>query len=305
MLCWRLLLGTSIIAALVGLCVLDAKMAIPGVVLLPVAVVVALLATREVLDLAAAANLRPLRWAVYCGNLLIVGSNASLVVFYYNYQSFFRVRYSDWQPLRSWFSTEGPMWSLAIAAMIVFLGEIRRYREPGGIFANIAAALFAFVYVGVMLSLAVDLRLAWGLGGLASWVIVVKMGDTGAYTVGRLIGRHKMAPLISPGKTIEGALGGLAFSCLGAWLTFRWLVPHCVPESVGPGPWWGWMVFGVLVGAAGMVGDLAESLLKRDAGLKDSSTWLPGFGGVLDIIDSLLLSAPVAWACWAFGLVGR
>ena len=69
-------------------------------------------------------------------------------------------------------------------------------------------------------------------------------------------------------------------------------------------PWWGWIAFGLLVGGAGMVGDLAESLLKRDVGRKDSSTWMPGFGGVLDVLDSLLLSAPVAWACWAFGLVG-
>ena len=78
------------------------------------------------------------------------------------------------------------------------------------------------------------------------------------------------------------------------------------PSDLQPGLfWWGWIVFGLLVGAAGMVGDLAESLLKRDVGVKDSSTWMPGFGGVLDILDSLLLSAPVAWFCWATGIVGR
>jgi phosphatidate cytidylyltransferase len=137
------------------------------------------------------------------------------------------------------------------------------------------------------------------------------MGDIGAYTVGRLIGRHKMAPLISPGKTIEGAFGALAFSCLGAWLAFQFVVPWTAEHSAVAmqwshpwSLWWGWIVFGLLVGAAGMLGDLAESLLKRDVGRKDSSTWLPGFGGVLDILDSLLLSAPVAWACWFFGLVG-
>jgi phosphatidate cytidylyltransferase len=109
-----------------------------------------------------------------------------------------------------------------------------------------------------------------------------------------------MAPLISPGKTIEGAVGALATACLAAWI----MICHVLPLSK-PGPWWGWIAFGLLVGAAGILGDLAESLLKRDAGRKDSSTWLPGFGGVLDIIDSLLLSAPVAWFCWASGLVGR
>ena len=109
-----------------------------------------------------------------------------------------------------------------------------------------------------------------------------------------------MAPLISPGKTIEGALGALCFACLASWIMICRVLPRA-----NPGPWWGWIAFGLLVGAAGMVGDLAESLLKRDVGRKDSSNWLPGFGGVLDIVDSLLLSAPVAWFCWASGLVGR
>ena len=191
-----------------------------------------------------------------------------------------------------------PAMSFAVSVLAIFLVEMWRYRKPGGNTANIAAGIFALVYVGVMLSYAVALRLMWGVGALASWIIVVKMGDTGAYAVGRLLGRHKMAPLISPGKTIEGAVGALAFSCLGAWLAFRWLVPVDLPGGASSLPWWGWIAFGLLVGAAGMVGDLAESFLKRDVGRKDSSDWLPGFGGVLDILDSLLLSAPVAWFCW-------
>ncbi len=66
----------------------------------------------------------------------------------------------------------------------------------------------------------------------------------------------------------------------------------------------GWIIFGLLMGCVGMLGDLAESLLKRDVGCKDSSAWMPGFGGVLDILDSLLLSAPIAWLCWSLGIVG-
>ena len=146
-----------------------------------------------------------------------------------------------------------------------------------------------------MLRYAMLLRLWWGIGVLAAWILVVKMGDTGAYTVGRLIGRHKMAPLISPGKTIEGAGGALLFSCFAAWATFRWLVPLVAPESIEPGPWWGWLAFGLLVGTAGMVGDLAESLLKRDAGVKDSGTIIPGHGGVLDRLDSILFAAPITY----------
>ena len=131
------------------------------------------------------------------------------------------------------------------------------------------------------------------------------MGDTGAYTVGRLIGRHKMSPYISPGKTIEGAVGALAIATLASWAAFRWLVPISTDPSLVRGPWWGWIVFGLAIGLVGMAGDLAESLLKRDVGQKDSSTWMPGFGGILDMLDSILLAAPVAYALFALGIVGR
>jgi len=136
----------------------------------------------------------------------------------------------------------------------------------------------------------------------ASLVIVVKMGDIGAYTCGRLVGRHKMTPTLSPGKTWEGAVGGMVFACLGSYLALEWLAP-ALTGAASRLPW-GWLPYGVIVGIAGMVGDLAESLLKRDVGCKDSSTWMPGFGGVLDLLDSVLFAAPVAYLCWALGLVG-
>jgi len=157
--------------------------------------------------------------------------------------------------------------------------------------------------VGVLFSFLIQLRLMWGIGALASLIIVVKMGDTGAYTVGRLIGRRKMAPVLSPGKTIEGAVGALAFACFGAYAAFQWLVPALATGEGHASTAWGWLPFGLLVGLTGLFGDLAESLIKRDAGCKDSSRWLPGFGGVLDIFDSILFAAPVAWLCWAMGLV--
>ncbi len=302
MLRWRLLLGTLMIAALLGLYALDATLSqeFAGACLLPLALIVAWLATREVLDLAAAANMRPSRWPVYVGNLLIVAgawtpiygiasrlmpeNAASQIEIYY----YLPIEFGS------------PLLVVVIAVLLSIVGEMCRYRKPGGNMVNIAAAVFTLVYVGCMLSFAVQTRVSWGAGALASWIIVVKMGDIGAYTVGRLIGRHKMAPLLSPGKTIEGALGALAFSCLGSWWAFHWWLAPLVPESS-----WGWFAFAILVGSAGMAGDLFESLLKRDVGRKDSSDWLPGFGGVLDIIDSLLLSAPVAWYCWMSGLVGR
>jgi len=295
MLCWRLLLGTLIVAALAGLGWLDLGAIVPGAWLMPVAVAATVLATREVLALAAKAQLHPLRWAVYCGNILRVfgGWMATVDVSWVGL---------SWHIVCTW-ELVTPL-CLSAAMLLICLGELWRYQKPGGNMANLAAGVFALLYVGMTLSLAVQMRLLWGVGALASWIIVVKLGDIGAYIVGRLIGRHKMAPRLSPAKTIEGALGSLAFSCLGAWLTLSWSFRQATDMPRGMGAPWGWLAFGLLVGAAGIAGDLLESLLKRDVGQKDSSDWLPGFGGVLDILDSLLLSAPVAWFCWACGLLG-
>jgi phosphatidate cytidylyltransferase len=181
---------------------------------------------------------------------------------------------------------------------------MRRYERPGGVTANLSASIFSLTYVAFLLSYAVELRLQWGVTALASLLIIVKMGDTGAYTVGRLIGRHKMTPTLSPGKTIEGAVGALAFSIAASWVVFQWLVPASQSGGEASSIWGGWAVYGAILGVVGILGDLAESLLKRDVGVKDSSTWLPGFGGVLDMLDSVLIAAPFAYACWAFRLVG-
>jgi phosphatidate cytidylyltransferase len=193
----------------------------------------------------------------------------------------------------------------AASVLAVFFGEMLRYEKPGGNLANMAASVFALAYIGLMFYFIGKLRMipGVGIGALASMIIVVKLGDTGAYTVGRLIGRHKMAPRLSPGKTLEGAAGAILFSCAGSWLCFQYLIPAIAQAKLPQGISGGWFIYGLLVGAAGMFGDLAESLIKRDAGQKDSSTWMPGFGGVLDILDSLLLASPVAWFCWVWGIV--
>lgn len=293
MLVWRLVLGVLLVAIVVGLCWLDHAAPVPGIWLLPAAVLLTVMAGGEVLQLIRAAGLQPSEWPVCVGNVLLVGSG-----------------WATWalgQGERGAGPDGAACWTLltfVAAVLLVLVAEIRRYEGPGGVTANVAAAVLALVYVGLMFSFVVQLRMAWGIAGLASLLIVVKMSDTGAYTVGRLWGRHKLAPTLSPGKTVEGALGGLAFACLGAWATFGWLVPSLAEQSSGPAPWWGWISFALLLNIAGLLGDLAESLIKRDAGRKDSSSWVPGFGGVVDLLDSVLLAAPVAWACWAAGLVG-
>ncbi len=291
MLHWRLLLGVLLIAALVGLCWLDHLALVPGTWLMPVAVLLSVLASGEVLRLCRSAGLKPIGSVVYVGNVLLVASPWFVML----------------SPLRSAGveETAWPMLVLAACVLAAFLGEMRRYDRSKGVTANLGATVLSMVYVGLMLAVVVQLRLAWGIGALASLVIVVKMGDTGAYTVGRLIGRHKMTPVLSPGKTIEGAIGGVAFSTLGAWASFVWLVPWLSGQGSPSAltPWWGWALFGVVVGISGMFGDLAESLLKRDAESKDSSSWLPGFGGVLDVLDSILLASPVVYIFWGVGLV--
>ena len=143
-------------------------------------------------------------------------------------------------------------------------------------------------------------------------IFVPKLGDVAAYFTGRLIGRHRMTPAISPKKTWEGFAGGLLGALATAVLLNRILNPllqavHYDPafdpatqSSVLQGGDWAALGFGLTVGLAGVLGDLAESLIKRDCRRKDAADTVPGFGGVLDVIDSILFAAPVAylWLRW-------
>ncbi|MBR4975835.1 MAG: CDP-archaeol synthase [Thermoguttaceae bacterium] len=213
-----------------------------------------------------------------------------------------------------WAFSDGAQWKtaafagvhtlLAIAAgvLIAFVGEMLRFKLPGGHLINLTGAVFAIVYVGLLGSFLVMLRIAYGVPALVSMIIVATLCDVGAYTVGRLIGRHKMAPSLSPGKTIEGAVGGIAFAILGGWLSVAVLFQSATGEP-SQTTWVGVVIYGLAVGLAGMLGDLAESLIKRDVMRKDSGTNVPGFGGFLDIYDSLLLAAPVAFGLWAFHVI--
>jgi phosphatidate cytidylyltransferase len=108
---------------------------------------------------------------------------------------------------------------------------------------------------------------------------------------------------LSPKKTWEGAIGAIVFSGIGAWLTFAYLVPWLTGAATPGTPWPRAVIYGAVLSAMGIFGDLVESLFKRDLGVKDSSTWLKGLGGILDLIDSLLATAPVAYLLWASGFV--
>jgi phosphatidate cytidylyltransferase len=156
-----------------------------------------------------------------------------------------------------------------------------------GYLADTSASLFLIAYVPLLGSF-VGLMLAGdqGVARVVTFVLVVVMSDLGGYVGGVLFGRHPMAPVISPKKSWEGFGGSIVFSTAAAILTAIFgLNTH----------WWVGLILGPLLVVAGTIGDLVESLIKRDLGIKDMSSFLPGHGGVMDRLDSLLLAAPVGW----------
>lgn len=166
---------------------------------------------------------------------------------------------------------------------------------------RIAATVLAMCYIGVPLGALGQLRHlspnGFGLWALLSVLVIPKVSDAGAYFVGRTWGRHKLIPRLSPGKTVEGAVGGLVFGVLGALLMVYGVAP-AVFGLASPLPWLATIGYGLWISVAGMIGDLAESMFKRDAHIKDSGGWLPGLGGMLDVVDSVLAASLAAYFFW-------
>ena len=281
-------MGTVFIALLVALVWIDlngvAGYARPGMALLPLALVLAVGGTQEFLSMVRTREPNIAACPIYFGNLAIVAAAG----------------WADERHAGAW-----QLAALAAALLLVVLTEIFRYDKDVSkqVTERLGLSVLGLVYVGFLMSFIVRLRLVAGgatIVPLVSMLVVVKLADIGAYTVGRLIGRHKMAPKLSPGKTWEGLAGGVLFSLIGgtgvAWRTGLLVAD----EQFQPAVLTTWIAYAVVVGLTGTAGDLIESLLKRDFGRKDSSTWMPGFGGVLDLIDSPLLAAPAAWAFWTW-----
>ena len=172
---------------------------------------------------------------------------------------------------------------------------------------GVAAAALATVWIGGGLGLLLAIYAQWGSSPteasqgspiVGAWmllmvILVTKFADIGAYTAGRLFGRHKLIPWLSPGKTWEGLLGGIVLAGAVAVLLYLAVLRS---DGEGSSCQWVWVaLFGVLLAIGGLAGDLTVSMLKRHAGCKDSGTLLPGMGGVLDVLDSLLVTGPLAW----------
>ncbi len=193
------------------------------------------------------------------------------------------------------------MLAFSVGVLLIFVKGAISFVEPGNSIETVATEIFIVVYIGVLLAITSQLR--WVAGdeagylALGSLLIATKSGDIGAYTFGRLFGKRKMSPLLSPGKTWAGAVGAVVVASLASMAWFRWGTQ--IFESTWESPHGGWaLLYGAILGVVGLIGDLCESLIKRDVGQKDSAKMLPGFGGMLDLLDSVLYAGPVAYVLW-------
>lgn len=176
-----------------------------------------------------------------------------------------------------------PLWVLGLGVPALFLAQCVARKVDNAI-ANLSASLLIVGYIGVGGMFAVMLRTSFGTWGLLLFVAAVKTTDIGGYTFGKLLGlgKHKLAPWLSPGKSWEGLAGGMLFAVAAS---------VAIGLAAGVLGWWQAIVFGLVMAPLGQAADMAESLLKRDAVLKDSGGTVPGFGGVLDVLDSPLGAA--------------
>ncbi|MDD5155836.1 MAG: phosphatidate cytidylyltransferase [Candidatus Omnitrophica bacterium] len=171
---------------------------------------------------------------------------------------------------------------MVLGFLFLILMQFKRKSNSGAI-ADISATIFGIFYISWFLSFLIKIRyMPGGLGLLAALLLITKSGDIGAYLIGSRFGRTPFIPRISPKKSVEGAFGGLAFSILAA-LVSKPLLNLSYPHVI---------LIGIGLNVLAQLGDLSESLMKRDCEVKDSGSALPGMGGFLDLMDSFLFSAP-------------
>ncbi|MFI0512852.1 phosphatidate cytidylyltransferase [Streptomyces sp. WSLK1-5] len=181
---------------------------------------------------------------------------------------------------------EGAWVAMALTALAVLVW--RMTEPPEGYLKDVTAGVFAAFYVPFLATfVAMMLTAEDGAARVLTFLLLTVVSDTGAYAVGWRFGTHKLAPRISPGKTREGLFGAVAFAMAAGAL--------CMEFLIDDGMWWQGLLLGLAVAASATLGDLGESMIKRDLGIKDMGTLLPGHGGIMDRLDSLLPTAPVVW----------
>ncbi|WP_121749410.1 phosphatidate cytidylyltransferase [Streptomyces sp. E2N166] len=181
---------------------------------------------------------------------------------------------------------EGAWVAMALTALAVLVW--RMTEPPEGYLKDVTAGLFAAFYVPFLATFVAMMLMADdGAWRVLVFLLLTVVSDTGAYAVGWRFGKNKLAPRISPGKTREGLLGAVAFAMVAGAL--------CMQFMIDDGIWWQGLLLGLAVAVSATLGDLGESMIKRDLGIKDMGTLLPGHGGIMDRLDSLLPTAPVVW----------
>jgi phosphatidate cytidylyltransferase len=288
---WRVGISAVLIPALVGLFMLDHRAGESAPYLLALCLVLAVRGTWEFVWLVRVRSFEPSFPLLALGTSLVVASG------WVGHAAFFPIATTNHPALP--LAAVAVCYSLCVLAL--FLRAALRYREPGKSMETLGVEVLGLSYLGVLLAVTTQLRWVagteWGYFVLGSLVIAAKCGDIGAYTLGRLFGKRKMIPRLSPGKTWMGFWGAILGAALGAWawLTFA---PPLFGDAVQPAPPLWAILYGVILGLVGLIGDLCESLIKRDVGQKDSAPLFPGFGGLLDLLDSVLYAGPVAYVLW-------
>ncbi len=277
MLKYRLIFGTLMVVVFVGLVLLDGELDIPlsgghvqGTVLCIMIVLLAIPAGLEMAQLAGRVG------AVIFRPVTIIAS-ALLATSWY-WRQFYP------EPLTFHLYYLLAVCVITVLGLFVYQARVLAGR---GVIVNCGVNLLSIFYLGLFSGFVPAIRIEHGVWALLMFIFTVKSSDIGAYTIGTLWGRHKFSPVISPGKTWEGLAGAVLFAAIAAVL-----FSVCCDIM----PWRLGLCFGVIFAPLGQLGDLAESMIKRDAEQKDSAGNVPGFGGVLDVIDSPLATAPLAYA---------
>jgi phosphatidate cytidylyltransferase len=288
---WRLTLGPLLVLGLAAVFYWDAHLGPSAPVLFTFTLLLALRASWELVRLMRIRSFEPQYWLVAGGSVAVLVAN---------WWERFAHPNEDLH-VRSVGALGPAMIAASVVFLLLLLSEAIRYRKPGKSMETLGAELIIVVYVGVLLSVAAQLR--WVAGhdagyfSLGSLVVAAKFGDTFALFLGKYWGGRKLAEHLSPGKTWVGAWAALLGGCFGSVLWFHWIAPWFNPEWPRC-TWPAELAFGLAIGIVGLVGDLCESLIKRDLGHKDSAKLLPGFGGLLDVLDSVVYAAPVAYLLW-------
>ncbi len=292
MLGWRLVMSAILVPTIIALFWLDQKLGASAFILLGFCLFIANRNAYELTDLIKVRSIRPSFFATAAlSSMVVLAGWCHLYFAKSNVDATTSVLTS-----LGWI---GAAFTLSFLALLAF--EATRFREPGRSMESLGANLLTVFYAGGLAAVTAQMR--WfpnpdlGYFALASMIICVKSGDTFAYTFGRLWGKRKLAPILSPGKTRMGLVGAIAGSMLGGWL---WLTfaGKLFSESIAAGSLWNILTYSAAMGIIGLIGDLCESLIKRDVQKKDSAILMPGFGGLLDLLDSPLFAGPFALAWW-------